>query len=156
MIKPGRPRLFLDSNVLMGGFVARWGLDKAVLSLCSARICRLVLAEAVRVEVERNLALHAQRFALEDADQPIQAYRQFLRLSDPERVLFPEPEAVRAGCHLIRHEPDIPVLLSAMAARPDWFLTNNTANLTPSVAQRAGLRIATPADFFRTLASLIP
>jgi hypothetical protein len=151
----GRPRLFLDSNVLMGGFVAQWGLDKAVLSICSARICRLVLAEAVRVEVERNLALHAQRLALTDADGPIEAYRRFILLSDPELVPFPALEAVRASRHLIRHEPDIPVLLSAMVAKPDWVLTNNTEHFTPSVAQRAGLRIATPVEFFRTLSSLI-
>jgi hypothetical protein len=109
MTKSGRPRLFLDSNVLMGGFVARWGLDKAVLSLCSARICKLVLAEAVRVEVERNLALHAQRLELKDVDRQIEAYRQFILLSDPELVPFPDLEAVRASRHLIRHEPDIPV-----------------------------------------------
>lgn len=43
--KSVRARLFLDSNVLTGGIVARRGLDRAVLSLCAARICRLVLAE---------------------------------------------------------------------------------------------------------------
>ncbi|MGH9838918.1 MAG: hypothetical protein ACREEM_09050 [Blastocatellia bacterium] len=31
-------RLFLDYNVLTGGIIAEWGLDKAVLSLCAARI----------------------------------------------------------------------------------------------------------------------
>jgi predicted nucleic acid-binding protein len=152
---PGRPRLFLDSNVLMGGLVASWGLDKAVLSLCSARICRLVLAEAVRIEVERNLELNARRFALKNGNQPIKAYRRFIQLSDPELIPFPGLEAVLSNRHLIRHQPDIPVLLSAMAARPDWLLTNNTEHFTPSVAQRTGLRIATPAEFFRTLSSSI-
>lgn len=155
MTVPGRPRLFLDSNVLMGGLVASWGLDKAVLSLCSARICRLVLAEAVRVEVERNLLLHAERLALKDVHEPINAYRRFIQLSDPEMISFPDLEAVRANRYLIRHEPDIPVLLSAMAARPDWVLTNNTDHFTQLVAQRTGLRIATPVEFFRTLSSLI-
>lgn len=151
-----RPRLFLDSNILMGGFIANWGLDKAVLSLCSARICRLVLAEAVRVEVERNLALHAQRLALNHADEILKAYQRFVKLSDPELIPFPDIEAVRSNRHLIRHEPDIPVLLSAMTARPDWLLTNNTEYFNQSVGQRTGLRIATPVEFFRTLSSLIP
>jgi len=62
-------RLFLDSNVLTGGIVSRWGLDKATLSLCAARVCRLVLAEVVRDEVEENLLLHAQRLPVLDADQ---------------------------------------------------------------------------------------
>jgi predicted nucleic acid-binding protein len=152
---PVRLRLFLDSNVLMGGLVARWGLDKAVLSLCSARICRLVLADAMRVEVERNLAIHAERLALKDPELPIAAYRRFIQLSNPELIPFPDLDAVRASRHLIRHEPDIPVLLSAMAARPDWLLTNNTDHFTPTVAQATGLRIATPGEFFRTLSSLI-
>jgi hypothetical protein len=53
-----RVRLFLDSNVLLtAGIVSTWGLDKAVLSLCAARICRLVLADAVREEVENNLLI---------------------------------------------------------------------------------------------------
>ena len=53
-----RLRLFLDSNAITGGMVSPWGLDKAVLSLCAAGICRLVLAEVVRDEVEENLLLH--------------------------------------------------------------------------------------------------
>jgi len=155
VIRSARPRLFLDANVLMGGFVSRSGLDKAVLSLCSARICRLVLAEAARIEVERNLALHAHRLGLKDADSPIKAYRQFVELTDPERVPFPDIVTVRANRNLIRHAPDVPVLLSAMVARPDWVLTNNTEHFTQAVAKRAGLRIATPVEFFRALSALM-
>lgn len=56
-----RIRLFLDSNLLMGGIVSSWSLDKATLSLCAAKVCKLVLAEVVRDEVEENLLLHAER-----------------------------------------------------------------------------------------------
>jgi hypothetical protein len=41
-----------------------------------------------------------------------------------------------------------------MASKPDWLLTHNTKRFSPSVAKRSGLRIATPAEFFRTLSSL--
>ncbi|HEV2989752.1 MAG TPA: hypothetical protein VG759_15015 [Candidatus Angelobacter sp.] len=57
MISQSRIWLFLDSNILTGGIVARWGLDKAVLSLCAAKVCKLVLAEVVRDEVEENLLI---------------------------------------------------------------------------------------------------
>jgi len=50
-------RLLLDSNVLVSGIVSTWGLDKAALSLCAARICRLVLPEAVRDEVKKAVVL---------------------------------------------------------------------------------------------------
>jgi hypothetical protein len=56
---------------------------------------------------------------------------------------------------LIRHAPDVPVLPSAMAAKPDWRLTHNTKHFTQAVAARCGLRIATPVELFETLAGLL-
>jgi predicted nucleic acid-binding protein len=150
-----RIRLFLDSNVLTGGIVSPWGLDKAALSLCAARLCKLVLAEIVRDEVEQNLLLHAERLPAREADELIEHYRRLIKLTDPETVPYPAKELVQSSRHLIRHAADVPVLLSAMASKPDWLLTRNTKHFTQSVAKRSGLRIATPAEFFRTLSSLL-
>jgi predicted nucleic acid-binding protein len=151
---PRRIRLFLDSNVLTGGIVSPWGLDKATLSLCAAKVCKLVLAEAVRDEVEENLILHAERLPALDADHLIEDYRRLIKLTNPELIPYPDKNLVRASRHLIRHEADVPVLLSAMASKPDWLLTHNTKHFTKTVAQRTSLRIATPAEFFRALAEL--
>ena len=49
-------------------------MDKAVLSLCAARVCKLVLAEIVRDEVEENLLLHAERLSAADAHTLIEDY----------------------------------------------------------------------------------
>ncbi len=147
-------RLFLDSNVLTGGVVAPWGLDKAVLSLCAARVCRLVLAEAVRDEVEENLLVHAGGLPPEQADALLEDYRRLIQLTKPEVVAYPAREAVVTNRRLIRHASDVPVLLSAMEAKPDWLLTHNTKHFTQAVAVRCGLRIATPVEFFETLAEL--
>jgi predicted nucleic acid-binding protein len=152
---PRKLRLFLDSNVLLGGIVAEWGLDKAVLSLCAAKIARLVLAEAVRDEIEENLLLHARRPTAPAGNKLIENYHRLVELTNPELVPYPDAAAVLAGRTLIRHEPDVPVLLSAVRARPDWLLSHNTKHFTEAVARRTGLRIATPAQFFRTLSSLI-
>jgi len=149
-----RIRLFLDSNVLTGGIVSPWGLDKAALSLCAAKVCRLVLAEVVRDEVEENLLLHAERLPSIDADQLIEDYRRLIKLTSPELVPYPDQDQVRSSPHLIRHAADVPVLLSAMASKPDWLLTHNTKHLTKAVAQRTSLRIATPAEFFQALSAL--
>ncbi len=145
-------RLFLDSNVLTGGLISRWGLDRAVLSLCAARICRLVLAEAVREEVERNLLLHAEALRPGEAQSLLDDYAVLLDLTRPEIVPYPEPTQVVASRRLISHQADVPVLLSAMKAKPDWLLTHNTKHFTPQVAGRTGLRIGSPAEFFRMLA----
>ena len=154
MTGPRRIRLFLDSNVLTAGMVSSWGLDKATLSLCAARVCRLVLAQVVRDEVEENLLLHAEGLPALDGEQLIEDYRKLIRLTDPEIVPYPDRDLVRASRHLIRHAADVPVLLSAMASKPDWLLTHNTKHFTKTVARRTSLRIATPAEFFRALSTL--
>jgi predicted nucleic acid-binding protein len=150
-----RIRLFLDSNVLTGGIVSPWGLDKAALSLCAARLCKLVLAEVVRDEVEENLLLHAERLPTLEADELIEHYHRLVKLTDPEIVTYPAEALVLSSRHLIRHAADVPVLLSAMASKPDWLLTHNTKHFTQAVAKRAGVRIATPTEFFRTLSTLL-
>jgi predicted nucleic acid-binding protein len=149
-------RLFLDSNVIAGGIISPWGLDKATLSVCAARICTLVLAAAVREEVEGNIRLRATRLPSREGQRLMEDYHQFLVLTDPELVPYPSEDLVHSSRHLIRHAADVPVLLSAMASKPDWVLTHNRKHFTNAVAQRTSLRIATPADFFRTLAALFP
>jgi len=149
-----RIRLFLDSNVVTGGIVAPWGLDKATLSLCAAKVCKLVLAVAVRDEVEENLLLRAARLPSRDGDRLMEYYHRLLSLTDPELVPYPKDDLVSSSRHLIRHAADVPVLLSAMASKPDWLLSHNTKHFTKAVAQRTSLRIATPAEFFRALSAL--
>lgn len=131
-----------------------WGLDKATLSLCAAGVCKLVLAEAVRDEVEENLLIHAERLPSLDADQLIEDYRRLMKLSNPEVIPYPDGDLVRANRQMIRHAPDVPVLLSAIAGKPDWLLTHNTKHFTKTVAHKTSQRIATPAEFFRALSAL--
>ena len=145
-------KLFLDSNVLTGGIISPWGLDKAILSLFAARICRIVLAEIVREEVEENLLLHAASLDSQDADQILDDYTNLMRLARPLLVPLPKASEVRDLRQLIRHASDVPVLLSAIHSQPDWLLTHNTAHFTQAVAKRTGLRIATPQAFFQALA----
>ena len=149
-----RIRLFLDSDVLTGGIVSPWGLYKATLSLCAAKVCKLVLAEVVRDEVEENLLLHAARLPSLDADQLIEDYRRLINLTSPELVPYPNKDLVQSSRHLIRRAADVPVLLSAMTSKPDWLLTHNTKHFTKAIAQRSSLRIATPGEFFRALSAL--
>lgn len=155
MSSGSRTRVFLDSNVIASGVLSKWGLDKAVLSMCAARLCKLVLAEVVQEEVEDNLLLWAERQPGLEGNELLDEYERLLKLVDPEIVARPDLAVVRSNRHLIRHGTDVPVLLSAMASNPDWLLTHNTKHFTQAVAKRTGLRIATPTEFFRTLSSLL-
>jgi len=87
--------------------------------------------------------------------QVIDDYSKLLKLARPEISPLPLAREVARSRHLIRHADDVPVLISAMQAQPDWLLTNNTQHFTVAVAKRTGLRIATPVEFFRALAEEI-
>ena len=113
-----------------------------------------MLAEVVRDEVEENLGLHAAQLSSLDADQLIEGYRRLINLTSPELVPYPGKDLVHSSRHLIRHAADVPVLLSAMASKPDWLLTHNTKHFTKAIAQRISLRLATPGVFFRALSAL--
>ena len=79
-------------------------------------------------------------------------YSRLMELLRPEIVPYPDQSQILAARHLIRHAADVPILLSAMASRPDWLLTHNTRHFSAEVARRSGLRIATSVAFFRSLA----
>lgn len=113
-----------------------------------------MLADVVREEVEENLLIHAEQLTSLAADDLIAHYHRLINLTDPEAVPYPQAGLVHASRHLIRHASDVPVLLSAMAAKPDWLLTHNTKHFAPDVSARVGIRISTPAEFFKMLSSL--
>jgi hypothetical protein len=134
--------------------VARWGLDRALLSLCAARVCQLVLA-IVPEDVEENLLLHASKLSESQSERLLNDYTGLLKLTRPKLIPAPLESEVLTSRHLIQHQADVPVLLSAIRAKPDWLLTHNTKHFSHSVAKRTGLRIATPAEFFRVLTNAI-
>jgi len=143
--------LFLDSNILLEGMRSRWGLSKAVLSLCAARIHRLVLAQHVITEVEGALLEVVGGEPAEEADELLADYFTFIDKAQPVVVSLATIEEITAAARIIHHLNDAPVLAAAINARPDWLLSNNREHFTPTVARRTGLRIATPYEFFRAI-----
>ena len=140
------PRVFLDSGVLLEGLLAPWSASRAVLVLSRRRVFKIVLAKYVQGEVEDNLLeLLASDTRL--GSEIINVYGTLLRLLNPEYVPLPSKPEVDRHRHLIRHQADVPVLVSALNASPDWFLTTNTRHFNKQVVLRTQLRISTPQDF---------
>ena len=141
-------RLFLDSNVLIKGFVQPWSFDRVILKYCAARLHQLVYAEAVKIEVERLLRNYADRHGTELL---LIDYNKFIKLAQPEPIPYPTEAEFICARSLIRHAADVPVLVSPIQAAPDWLITNNTEHFTPGVAAKTGLRIASPQQLVREI-----
>ncbi len=78
------------------------------------------------------------------ADEVIDAYVKLLHAVTPEAVPLPTREEIDRHRHLIRHQTDAPVLVSAIRAAPDHLVTTNTRHFTARVAARTKLSIITP------------
>ncbi len=146
-----KPKLLLDSNIITDGLFSRFGLSKSVLSLCAAKTCKFVLSEWVRIEVERNILKKIGVLSEEDVEQLVEDYQGFLKLARPLKIPLAEESRVIANRALIRHFADVPVVLAAMDARADWLITRNRDHFTDEVAEKIGIRIASPGEFFTAL-----
>jgi hypothetical protein len=49
------PRVFPDSNVLVGGLFSPWSVSRAILIMARAKLFQLVLSHYVESEIERAL-----------------------------------------------------------------------------------------------------
>lgn len=145
------PRLLLDSNVLTDGLVSRFGQSKAVLALCAAKTCRLVLPEIIRIEVERNLVKLSGRLGDDQTNKLLGDLKRFLKLTRPIIVPYAGENRINANRALIRHLSDVPVVLAAIDSKPDWLITRNRSHFTDEVSARIGIRIASPQEFFQAL-----
>jgi len=143
-------RVFLDSGVLLEGLLAPWSASRAVLVRSRRRVFKIILAEYVQGEVKDNL-LQLLVSNPRRANDIINTYGTLLRLINPEFIALPSKQEVDRHRHLIRHQADVPVLVSALQAAPDWFLTTNTRHFTKQVALRTQLKILTPQEFITNI-----
>ncbi|MBI4320689.1 MAG: PIN domain-containing protein [Chloroflexi bacterium] len=141
--------VFLDSGVFVEGMVAPWSAARALLILGAYRVILSETSEVVLVEVTR---------ALERKGIPTNERSDFARLLRKLSLTVharPSEEDVRQGLAkflpLLHHRADVPVLVAAIAAAPDWLVSSNPDHFTPRVAKACGLRIVTPAQLMRYL-----
>lgn len=137
-------RVAVDTNVLLSGIIwPRW--PHAVLQHALQGEFQLVLPQVVILEAHRNMQRRFPDFLRE--------FELFLSLTDYEFVPAPSPEAVFSASTLMRQVEDIPVALSVIMAKVDYFVTSDKdfTDPHPSTQQvRAAIpNILLPAVFLR-------
>jgi hypothetical protein len=146
----------LDTGVIIAGITQPWGAAKAVLILAAERDrYTVVLTETVRAELDAFMARQAERLPTEAHRRLTTDFRGWLARVHRERWPHPTAEALGAAIERVlpalRHLNDLPGIVAAMQARPDWALSSNDDHWNAEVARRTGLRIATPNAFLRAL-----
>lgn len=139
-------RVFVDANVLIAGADSQSGASNAVLKMAEIGLFQLVVSTQVLDEAERNL-----RKKLPRALPNFAAQLARLRL---EILPDPTPEQVEPWKEVIETK-DAPILSVAVASGVDRFITLNTKDFTPAVAQQSGLTILTPAQFVEEIRQVV-
>ena len=109
-------RVAVDTNVLLSGIIwPRW--PNAVLQHALQGDFQLVLPEVVILEARRNMQRRFPDFLSE--------FELFMSLINYELVAVPSVEAVHSAQTLMRQAEDIPIALSVIAAKVDYFVTSD-------------------------------
>lgn len=137
----------LDSSALISGIISADGAARVILLLAEVGQIELIITEQVVAETERTIA--------RKASSAVNDYRRAIRASKVRILRNPGVEEVQSNLHLIAHAADVPILLAAMQAKVDFWVTLNRKHFIddPRVAEQAGIRIGTPGDalsWFRT------
>jgi hypothetical protein len=115
---------------------------------------RAVIAEPVAEEIARNMRKRTASLPDAEAQTIMAGLDDWLRIARPERVPWPTDDQMEAHAGLlsvVRHDNDMPAVVAAVLARPDWVLSTNTEHWNQELARRAGLRVAHPATFLESL-----
>lgn len=153
---PRPTRLFLDAGVIIDGCFNRWGASKGVLVLTTLRShYTVVLAEAVEREVQRAVARRTSGMETAAAAPILRDVAGWFERVRIERHSIPTEDVVREQAPIImpvlKHLNDLAAVVTAIHAHPDWVLSTNTEHWNDRLAERTGLRVATPFAFLQQL-----
>jgi len=119
----------------------------------------VVLTEQVEEEVAGAIDRKLAELTPEKAEELLTDLSGWYRHVRLERVPRPSDEAVELALPrllpVLRHLNDLPAVVAAVEARPDWVISTNRAHWNAALAARTGLRIVTPLAFIRHVAQAV-
>ena len=128
-------KVFLDASVIIAGVASRTGASRAVLNLAEIGLIQAGVSRQVLDEVERNIR--------QKIPQALPTLGILLAHISWEIQEDPSPEQFLRWESIIEAK-DAPILEAALQIDSDYFLTLNTKDFTPNVAQVSGRMVQTP------------
>jgi putative PIN family toxin of toxin-antitoxin system len=144
MAAADRPRVFLDTNVLVSGLYSQSGPPAEILRLHAHGRIRIILSRQVLEELVATM----------EAKLPaaLPALRTFLVNAPPEVVPDPSADEIqRFAPHVNRS--DAPLLAAAVMASVDYFATGDSAFLREARRLETSVALVTPRELLGRLQS---
>lgn len=121
MAKTAKPRVFIDSDVLIAGSVSSTGASFILLQLAELGIIDCLISNQVKLECERNLQ--------EKLPQGLPAYRLIVE-STVKVVKDPNKKEI-ASFEGQAHHKDLSILTSALTNKCHYLITFNVKHYYP-------------------------
>ena len=141
--------IFLDSSALMAGIISSQGASRTLPILSEEGRINLVVTEQVIVEVERNIAKKVPKALHLSREMILKA----------KLLIHRDPSVDELTDHRdwISHPADLPILVAAVKAQVNFFVTLNTHHFLddPLVALRSGLTLATPGEVLKKIKPIL-
>jgi hypothetical protein len=154
--------VFLDAGVIIDGCLSYWSISKALLILAAQypHHDTILLADAIDAEVQAAMQRKAQRLGGRARAELLATYPTWLTRVTLQRLALPDQatiaQYVRQILPIIRHANDLPAVVSAIQAHPDWVLSTNTRHWNRRLATATHLRIVHPTAFLEHLSATRP
>ena len=113
-----------------------------------------MIAEPIADEFDRRLTARTRVLPAADAAILRTGVEGWFARARPERLPWPSADDLQRHAALlgaVRHDDDMPAVIAAVLARPDWVLATNTAHWNAELAARTGPRVAHPVAFLASL-----
>jgi predicted nucleic acid-binding protein len=114
---PKKPRLFLDTSVIIAAVLSPSGGARKLFHLGGAGLMRLVVGPTVLLE--------CQRVVQRKNPTTLPTLAQLLGSGLVETSNAPTSRQVDVARVHVQYAPDAHVLAEAMLAKPDWFVTHD-------------------------------
>jgi predicted nucleic acid-binding protein len=133
-----RPRVFLDTNVIVSGLHSPGGPPSRIVDFHSTGLIRAVVSKLVVDESIRTAQIKLPTILL--------ALHSWLTKEPPEIVAQPPDAAISAAISLVPFE-DAPILAAALAAEVDFLVTGDRTFLREARKAQSDLAVLSPREF---------
>jgi predicted nucleic acid-binding protein len=141
---PKNRKVFLDTSVIFAAVLSPTGGARKLFLLGEAGLLKLFIGPNVLRECDEIVRRKAP------ASLPILA--QLLEIGQVETTPAPTREMVETARSLVVYEPDPNVLVEAIRAEPDWFITHDKEHFMKELKDPdLVFRIGTPGDLIQSL-----
>ena len=112
-------------------------------------ILKLAEGEHLETWASRQVLAETERSLRAKAPESLGRYVLLLQEANVQVVPDPAPREVAPYISLLPHRADVPILVAALAAEVDYFVTLDRKHFleVPGLTESAGLRMGTPGDF---------